>query len=344
LSNADAQLVAWLVENHLVMSATAQKQDMSDPDVIEAFAARVGDDRRLVALYLLTVADIRGTSPKVWNAWKAKLLEDLFWITRRRLSGDTRSLESSLQQRQDAVKSKLRLYAIDERAHEKLWSQFDVSYFLRHDVDEIAWHTRLLNYRVDTPTPVVKARLSPAGEGLQVMIYVRDQQDLFARICSFFERISYSVAEAKIYTTRHGYALDSFQILDPDNKKPQYRDLIGYIEYELGQLLLAQAPLGPPGQGRLSRQLRHFPITPEVTIDADERGLYKVLAIIAGDRPGLLSRVARCLVDYKINLHTAKVNTLGDRAEDVFLINGEALNDPKTVVRFESDLLRVLQI
>ncbi len=341
---ADAELVAWLVEHHLVMSATAQKQDMSDPEVINAFASKVGDDRHLVALYLLTVADIRGTSPKVWNAWKAKLLEDLFWITRRRLSGDTRSLQSSLQQRQEAVKSKLRLYAIGDHAHEKLWSQLDVSYFLRHDVDEIAWHTRLLNYRVDTSTPVVKARLSPAGEGLQVMIYVRDQQDLFARICSFFERISYSIVEAKIYTTRHGYALDSFQIFDPDNRKPQYRDLIGYIEYELGQRLLARTPLGPPGEGRLSRQLKHFPITPEVTIDADERGLYKVLGIIAGDRPGLLSRVARCLVEYKINLHTAKVNTLGDRAEDVFLINGEALNDPKTVVRFESELLRQLQI
>ncbi len=344
LAAADAQLVAWLVESHLLMSTTAQKQDTSDPEVIDAFAAKVGDERHLVALYLLTVADIRGTSPKVWNAWKAKLLEDLFWITRRRLSGNTRSPESSLQQRQDAVKAKLRLYAIKEQAHERLWSQLDIAYFLRHDVDEIAWHTRLLNYRVDTPTPVVKARLSPAGEGLQVMIYVRDQQDLFARICSFFERISYSIVEAKIYTTRHGFALDSFQVLDPNNKKPQYRDLIGYIEYELGQRLLTQAPLEPPGQGRVSRQLKHFPITPEVTINTDERGLYKVLAIIAGDRPGLLSRVARCLVDYKINLYTAKINTLGDRAEDVFLINGDALNDSRTVVRFESELLRQLQI
>ena len=343
LPRADADLVAWLVESHLVMSATAQKQDLSDPDVINAFATRAGDDRHLVALYILTVADIRGTSPKVWNGWKAKLLEDLFWMTRRRLSGDTRSLDSSLQQRQDAVKAKLRLYAIKDDATEKLWSQLDISYFLRHDVDEIAWHTRLLNYRVATPAPVVKARLSPAGEGLQVMIYVRDQKDLFARICGFFERISYSIVDAKIYTTRHGYALDSFAILDPNNKKPQYRDLIGYIEYELGQRLATQTPLEPPAQGRLSRQLKHFPITPEVRITADERGLYKVLNIIAGDRPGLLSRVSRCLVDYQINLYTAKINTLGDRAEDVFLINGAALSDPKKVIKLESDLLRELQ-
>ncbi len=337
------ELVAWLVEHHLVMSTTAQKQDLSDPDVIAAFATRAGDARHLIALYILTVADIRGTSPKVWNGWKAKLLEDLFWMTRRSLGGDTRSLDSSLQQRQDAVKAKLRLYAIKEEATEKLWSQLDTSYFLRHDANEIAWHTRLLNYRVDTPVPLVKARLSPAGEGLQVMIYVRDQKDLFARMCSFFERISYSIVDAKIYTTRHGYALDSFQILDPNNKTPQYRDLIGYIEYELGQRLAHETPLEAPAQGRLSRQLKHFPITPEVRITADERGLYKVLNIIAGDRPGLLSRVGRCLVEYKINLYTAKINTLGDRAEDVFLINGPALSDPKKVIKLESDLVRELQ-
>jgi [protein-PII] uridylyltransferase len=343
LSREDGELVAWLVEHHLVMSATAQKKDLTDPDVIDGFAVIARDDRHLAALYLLTVADIRGTSPKVWNGWKAKLLEDLFWLTHRRLSGDARTLESSLQLRQDAVRAKLRLYAINDQAADKFWSQLDVSYFLRHDVDEIAWHTRLLNYRVDSPEPVIKARLSPAGEGLHVMIYVRDQKDLFARICSFFERISYSIVEAKIYTTRHGYALDSFQILDPNNKRPQYRDLIGYIEYELAQRLVAQAPLEPPMQGRVSRQLRNFPITPEVTIAPDERGLYKILSVIAGDRPGLLSRIARCLVDYKINLHTAKINTLGDRAEDVFLINGAILNDPKAVIKMESDLVRQLQ-
>ncbi len=339
----DAEIVAWLVENHLIMSSTAQKQDLSDPEVIAAFANRIGDERHLVALYILTVADIRGTSPKVWNGWKAKLLEDLFWMTRRRLSGETRSVDSSMEQRQEAVKAKLRLYAIKDESTEKLWSQLDISYFLRHDIDEIAWHTRLLNYRVETPAPVVKARLSPAGDGLQVMIYVRDQKDLFARICSFFERISYSIVDAKIYTTRHGYALDSFAILDPTNKRPQYRDLIGYIEYELGQRLAKQTPLEPPAQGRVSRQLRHFPITPEVRITADERGLYKVLNIIAGDRPGLLSRVGRCLVNYEINLYTAKINTLGDRAEDVFLINGPALNDQKKVIKLESDLVRELQ-
>ena len=343
LSREDAELVAWLVENHLILSITAQKQDIADPEVVRAFARRVGDERHLTALYLLTVADIRGTSPKVWNAWKAKLLESLFWATRRLLSGDRLSLASSLQARQDEARAKLRLYAVPDNAQEKLWAQLEDAYFLRHEPQEIAWHTRRLYYRVNTPEPVVKARLSPAGEGLQVMIYVPDQKELFARICSFFEHISYDIFEAKIYTTRHGYALDSFQVQDPDNRRPQYRDVIGLIEHELAERLRHKTPLPPLSKPRLSRQLRHFPISPEVNIQPDEKGTYWVLSVIAGDRPGLLSRIARVLTAYDINLHTAKINTLGARAGDVFIIAGAALRDAKTVVRLESDLVEQLR-
>ncbi|MBI3938015.1 MAG: [protein-PII] uridylyltransferase [Betaproteobacteria bacterium] len=343
LSAEDADLVAWLVEHHLDMSITAQKQDLSDPEVIRAFTERVDNERRLVALYLLTVADIRGTSPKVWNAWKGKLLEDMFWLTRLSLRGDALTAESDLQRRQDETKAKLRLYALPEGAHEKLWTQLDTTYFLRHEPQEIAWHTRLLYYRVESPVPVVKARLSPVGEGLQVMIYVRDQPQLFARICSFFEAMSYDIFEAKIYTTRHGYALDSFQVHDPKSRHVQYRDLISYIEYELAARLVKQTPLPPLARGRVSRQLRHFPISPEVNIQPDDRGTYHVLSVIAGDRLGLLSCIARTLAAYEISLHTAKINTLGERAEDIFLVTGEALKDPKTVVRLETELVEQLQ-
>ena len=339
LARDDCELVAWLVANHLVMSSTAQKQDVSDPDVVRAFAQRVKDERHLAALYLITVADIRGTSPKVWNAWKAKLLEDLFHLTRRLLGGDGATAESSVQARQDAAQAKLRLYAVPEHAHDKFWRELDTAYFIRHDAQDIAWHTRLLYARPHTQAPVVKARLSPAGEGLQVMVYVPDQKELFARICSFFENISYDIHEAKVYTTRHGYALDTFQVQDPDNRQPQYRDLMSYIEYELAERLLHKTPLPPLTKPRLNRQLRHFPISPEVNIQPDDKGTYQVLFVVAGDRPGLLSRIARTLTRYDINLHTAKINTLGARAEDVFLVTGAALHDPKTVVKFESDLV-----
>jgi len=344
LPQADAELVAWLVEQHLVMSATAQKQDLSDPETVRAFADRVGNERRLAALYLLTVADIRGTSPKVWNAWKAKLLEDLFHATRRLLTGERSDHQHGQRARQEDAMARLRLYAIPESDYREFWQQLDTAYFLRHEAHEIAWHTRHLHRRVNSPAPVVKARLSPLGEGLQVLVYVADQKELFSRICSFFDGISFDIFEARIHTTRHGYALDTFHIQDSSNRQPEYRDLISYIEYELTERLLRRDPLPPLTKPRVNRQLRHFPITPEVSIQADERGHYRMLSIVAGDRPGLLSRISRTLTAFDINLHAAKINTLGARAEDTFVVSGAALNNPKTTVRFESELLEQLRI
>jgi [protein-PII] uridylyltransferase len=311
--------------------------------VIAEFARVVQTDRRLVALYLLTVADIRGTSPKVWNAWKGKLLEDLFWSTRRFFGGDTDPAGSRLQARQKLALEKLRLYAVPDGAHAKLWSRLDTTYFLRHDAREIAWHARVLNYRVDTRTPVVKARLSPVGEGVQVLIYTPDQEALFARICAFFERISFSIVEAKVYTTLHGYALDTFQVMDPARAGGHYRDILAYIEHELAAQLQRGGPLPPPVKGRISRRVRSFPMTPEVSLRPDERGNAYYLFFTAGDRPGLLSSVARVLVEYGINVQTAKINTLGERAEDSFVITGDALRETRNIINLESDLMRVLQ-
>ncbi len=344
LAPEDCDLVAWLVEQHLVMSATAQKQDLTDPDVVRSFVDRVGDERHLIALYLLTVADIRGTSPKVWNAWKAQLLENLFNATRRMLTGERSDRQDGQRGRQEEAMARLRLYAIPDTEYQKFWQQLDTAYFLRHEAQEIAWHTRQLYKLVDAQKPVVRARLSPIGEGLQVMVYVADQKELFSRICSFFESISFDIYEARIHTTRHGYALDTFHIQDSSNRQPGYRDLISYIEYELAERLSKAGPLPPLTKPRLSRQLRHFPITPEVDIQADERGTYRVLSIVAGDRSGLLSRISRMLAAFDINLHSAKISTLGARAEDTFVISGSALSNPKTIVRFETELLNQLRI
>jgi [protein-PII] uridylyltransferase len=342
LMREDTELVVFLVEHHLSMSAVAQKQDLSDPGTISAFAATAKTERRLTALYLLTVADVRGTSPKVWNAWKGKLLEDLFLLARRLLRGDSIGFEQDIQAKQDEALRLLRLYALSDEVKDKLWSQLDVAYFLRHDAQDIAWQTRTLHYRVDTDRPVVKARLSPIGEGLQVMIYTRDQRDLFARICGYFEQINYSIADARIHTTRNGYALDTFLLLGPGNH-PHYRDMINLIETNLANRLQQQTPLHPPSRGRVSRQLKHFPITPEVNIRPDEKGTSYALSILAGDRPGLLYAIALVLGRYNINLITAKIVTLGERAEDVFLISGAALANSRTVLQLESDLLDALQ-
>ncbi len=343
LAREDADLVIFLVENHLAMSHVAQKQDVYDPEVVREFAERVGTERRLVALYLFTVADVRGTSPKVWNAWKGKLLEDLFRATRRVLTGELLARDIALAEKQAEATRLLRLYALSDTAKDRLWAQLDTTYFLRHDAQEIAWHTRNLHYRVAAEKPVVKARLAPFGEGLQVMIYTRDREALFARICGYFERAAFNIAEAKVHTTRGGYALDTFVVMG-EGRDAHYQDRIAMIEAELAEELVSEKPLAPPRGARLSRRVRHFPIAPVVNIRPDERGAYHVLSIVATDRPGLLYGMARVLARYHVSLQTARINTLGDRAEDVFLVSGEALASPKTVLQLEQDLLAELSL
>ena len=346
LSAENTDLGAWLVEQHLTMSSTAQKQDITDPGVVAAFAAKVKTERRLAALYLLTVADIRGTSPRVWNAWKAKLLEDLFRATQAELTGQSgaSTLQDSLEARRREAAQKLRLYAVPEHSEQNLWRKLDSIYFQRHTADEIAWHARHLFFRVDGTEPVVKARLSRDGAGLQVAIYLPDQKALFARICGFFGRAHLSILEAKIYTTRHGYALDTFAVHDPANPHATYRDVIGYVEFELNRVLTERTPLEPPPVGRISRHLKHFPLSPEVRIFPDDKGTHYILEVVAGDRPGLLARIAYILATSNINVASAKINTLGERAEDVFLLDGARLHDEAALLRLETALYEQLRL
>jgi [protein-PII] uridylyltransferase len=343
MSEEETELVAFLVEHHLTMSQVAQKQDLSDPDVIKAFAATVRDERHLTGLYLLTVADIRGTSPKVWNAWKAKLLEDLYKMTLRVLGGEPHSADRELKNRQQEALATLRLYGLPPDAHEPLWKQLDVAYFLRHDASDIAWQTRALWDRLNSERPVVKCRLAPIGEGLQIAVYVKDQPDLFARICSYFDRKNFSILDAKIHTTKHGYALDTFLVTEQSFAK-SYRDIISLIEHELCELLESQAPLQAPTKGRLSRLSRTFPMQPTVDLRPDEKGQYYLLSVAANDRTGLLYSIANVLAKYKINLHTAKIMTLGERVEDVFIIDGAALANARVQLQLETELLEALKV
>ncbi|MEN9358203.1 MAG: hypothetical protein RL695_2374 [Pseudomonadota bacterium] len=339
----DTDLLAFLVGEHLTMSSIAQKKDLADPDVVAAFAAIVQTERRLVALYLLTVADICGTSPKVWNGWKGKLLEDLYLTTRRLLAGATPHQALGFDARQEEARSLLRRHGLRVGVEEAFWRQLDTAYFMRHDADEIAWHTRLLYHCPQPDAPVVKARPNQMGEGLQVMVYASNQQQLFARLCGFFSHLGYSIADAKIHTTRNNYALDSFILLDTSHRLP-YRDMVALVEHDLTEHIYAMQPLAVPAKGRLSRQLRHFPITPEVLIHPDGKGQYHVMSVVAADRPGLLYSIALTLSRYEIDLHTAKIATLGERVEDTFLISGENLAHTAKLLQMEQDLLQTLQV
>ena len=344
----DALLIEFLVGEHLTMSHIAQKQDLSDPDVIQAFARRVGNERNLTALYLLTVADIRGTSPKVWNAWKGKLLEDLYRATLRALGGHAADANAEIEARKREALTLLALHALPFEAHKELWDTLDVGYFMRHEASDIAWHTRQISLPMararaqNAPAPtLVRARISPLGEGLQVMVYTPDQTDLFARICGYFDHAGFSILDAKIHTARNGYALDTFQVVTPMLQE-HYRELIGMVESELARTLDTQAPLPAVSRGRVSRRVKSFPVAPRVSLEPDEKAQRWLLSISTSDRAGLLYSVSRVLARHNIVVLLAKISTLGERVEDTFLVVGSELQNNRTQLAIETELLQTL--
>ena len=348
----DAKLISFLVTQHLMMSHVAQKEDLSDPEVIAAFAKRVGNERYLTALYLLTVADIRGTSPKVWNAWKSKLLEDLYRYTLLVLGGRAPDANAEIEARKREALIELARHCEPHEGQKALWDTLDVGYFMRHDAGEIAWHAKQLSRHVSKTLKssqvhseektIVKARVSPLGEGLQILVYTPDQVDLFARICGYFDQAGFSILDAKIHTTHNGFALDTFQVVTsllPEH----YRELMTMVESGLGSTIDKRGELPPPTQGRVSRRVRSFPMAPRVTLSPDEKAQSWLLGISASDQMGLLYKVATVLAKHSISLKLAKISTLGERVEDTFLIEGSALQQNKAQIEIETELLKVLQ-
>jgi [protein-PII] uridylyltransferase len=370
IDKEDAQLIEFIVAQHLMMSSIAQKQDLSDPDVITAFAKRVGNERYLTALYLFTVADIRGTSPKVWNAWKGKLLEDLYRLTLRTLGGRAPDADAEVEARKREALQTLALYALPHEAHKALWNTMDVGYFMRHDASDLAWHARQLSRHVaikneaarasftwatdqndaknasPEPSPaasattIVRARLSPIGEGMQVLVYTPDQSDLFARICGFFDQNGFSILDAKVHTANNGYALDTFQVVAPTQE--HYREMMSMVESELARTVAEQCPLPVPSRGRQSRRVKSFPFQPRIDLRPDDKAQRWILSVSASDRVGLLYSIARVLANHNVNLQLAKISTLGERVEDTFLIDGAELQHNKKQIEIETELLEAL--
>ena len=344
----DEKLIQFLVAEHLTMSRIAQKADLSDPEVIATFAKRVGNERYLTALYLLTVADIRGTSPKVWNAWKGKLLEDLYRYTLRTLGGRAPDPDAEVESRKREALVQLALHAMPFESHKALWATLDVGYFMRHDAGDIAWHTRQLSRHIDQRKPgeprtaIVRARLSPVGEGMQVLVYTPDQPDLFARICGYFDQAGFSILDAKVHTASDGHALDTFQVVTAALPE-HYRELISMVETNLAITIDQAGPLPAPSRGRVSRRVKSFPIAPRIDLRPDDKAQRWLLSISASDRVGLLYSVARVLAKHKINLRLAKVSTLGERVEDTFLIDGPELQQNWAQIEIETELLQALE-
>jgi [protein-PII] uridylyltransferase len=276
------------------------------------------------------------------------LLEDLYRASAAVLGGQTHDPDAVVETRKRQALETLNLYAMPFESHKDLWDTLDVGYFMRHDAADIAWHTRQLSHPLalakaagKAPGVCVKARLSPLGEGLQVMVYTPDQTDLFARICGYFDQAGFSILDAKVHTARNGYALDTFQVVT-EMFDIHYRELTVMVENNLKHAIETAAPLPQASRGRVSRRVKSFPVAPRVSLQPDEKAQRWLLSISASDRVGLLYGVAQVLAHHHINVLLAKVTTLGERVEDTFLIDGAALQHNRQQLDLETELLGVI--
>lgn len=349
LAPEDIDYVEFLVRHHLLMSRVAQKKDITNPEVVAGFARIVNTKEKLDGLFLLTVADIRATSPKVWNAWKEQLLTELYRNTLTMIEGCTESFTRSsvfAMHRQKAMQL-VDAAGIPAVVRDEFWKELNIVYFLRHSPEDIAWHTSQLAWDPKISVPVVRAKRTHVAGAVEVLVYARDQKDLFARVVAFFEREGLSVLDARIHTTLHGWALDTFLVssrIDVDDPLAQdeVSALCARIEERLARIILEARPLPQPKRGKLSRRSRNFPTPPIVDIERDESQRSWVLQVTCSDRLGLLFAIAVVLARHSINLATAKISTMDERVEDVFLIEGTALENPEHVVQIENELLDAL--
>ena len=324
LSPYDARLVAWLVRNHLELSITSQKQDISDPQVINAFARKVSDEVHLDYLYALTCADVRGTNPKLWNSWKASLFHDFYARVKRALR---RGLESPIDQdqlvreTQDAARRLLVERGVAETDVERTWSRFLAVYFLQHSAEEVAWHAQLLAERdPGSDEPLVALDPQSVRGTTAVLIFTRPRLYGFARTTAVLDQLGLNIVDARITPTGDGFSLDLYHVLEDDGAPITDRDRRVEIEQALWRSLQRPDDTAFAVSRRAPRQARMFNTPTQIAITVDERNRRSVLELVAGDRPGLLCDVGKVLMEHGIELHAAKIMTVGERAEDVFYV------------------------
>ena len=319
LPSADVDLLVWLVREHLLMSVTAQRQDISDPEVVTRFATRVADREHLDYLYLLTCADIAGTSPKLWNSWKDRLMADLYTATRYALR---RGLEHPLNAEDieadtgNMALAKLLDDGFDEGAIQNLWTTFPDEAFLRYRPDQLVWQTEGVLAQDHLPIQVLVREHGSPGS-LEVFVRAPDQDGLFAAVVATFDRLGLSVLDARVLTSNDGYALDNFQ-LQASADVPEHARVIERL-----QSALRDSAATRPARRAMPRHLRHFRVPARVEFDTLENGERTRLSLVCTDRPGLLAEIAQVIRRHRLRVHDARIATFGERVEDFFLLSDE---------------------
>lgn len=345
LTNWDTKLIAWLVQNHLLMSVTAQRKDISDPEVVHEFARKVGDLVHLDYLYTLTVADINATNPNLWNSWRASLLRQLYRETRRALRrGLNNPIDKQdwIDETRDTALKLLEQRQIDRSAIEQLWSGIGDEYFLRENAADIAWHTEAILNRPNPKAPLVLTRESSGAQfegGTQLFIYTPDTENLFATTVSAIDQLGLTIVDARIITSADGFTLDTYVVLD-EQGTPIGEDWprLDAIRNSLTEALSDPERFPDILQRRMPRRHRHFNVPTQVVISNDIINDRTTVDIQTLDRPGLLARIGQIFAEFNLLVQNARIATLGERAEDVFFVtgrDGQPISDPELCQRLQ---------
>ncbi len=349
LSRHDTKLVTWLVRNHLVMSMTAQRKDISDPDIIHDFATQVGSTEYLNHLYLLTVADIRATNPELWNSWKDALLKELYSATynalRRGLKNPINISDRLEENKTEALEELLKL-GISEATIHASWKHVGDEYFLRYTAEEIAWQTIAIASCDEPDLPLVLLRPQTQRGSAEVFIYTRNEDFIFSISTETLDQLGLTILDARIVTTSDQYVLNSFQVLEQsgDPIKDLHREV--HICTALRKNLKEHHINKQKNIRRQSRQARHFPIPTTISFHEDPQRRFTVMELITTDHAGLLSKIGHVLNDHNIQLHDAKITTIGSRAEDMFYFTdyqSNPIQDHETLQNLEQAIQSALR-
>ena len=322
----DAKLVAWLVSNHLVMSVTAQRKDISDPEVITEFAEKVSNQSQLDHLYLLTVADMRATNPTLWNAWKDSLLTQLYMSTTRLFR---KGISNAKNQHSQVEETKKNAQQILEHSSgllfkniKQLWSSFDQDYFLRHSADRVAWHTEsiLKNNNPDAPLVMIYPEDEIREDYLEIFVYTKDHENIFSIMTTVFDKLRLNIVDARIITTCDGYTLDTYIALEEPGQKINRDERMKEIIQVLNDALINPSTAPTPVNHHLPRQIKSFKKSCQVFFRPDPNYPRTIMEVFATDQPGLLARIGVALTSCGIRLKNAKIATFGERAEDILFI------------------------
>ena len=352
LGKWDTHLVAWLVENHLLMSITAQRKDISDPEVIHDFAMRVRDSIHLDYLYALTVADICATNNTLWNNWRATLMRQLYNETKRVLRRGLENpinKEDRIEQVQKEALEMLRHQGISDYSAECLWTTLHEDYFLRNEATDVAWHTEaIINHQDRTqPLVLIKSTSTRLYEGAtQIFIFTKDHEGLFAATAAAMDQLNLSIQDARIMTNDDSYSYNTFIVLDEENQSIDHDpELIGLIKDRLVEELDDPADYKAIVQRRVPRTLKLFAMRTQVILSTDPERHVTTMEVTTSDRPGLLARIGQVFLECGIHLIKAKIVNVGERVEDVFFItdsNGDPITDPELAQYLQTRIIEEL--